>query len=196
MSSSIYELGVFLPSQQFHFIPFDFNNLNLSHLKFGSNLNLMIFLSQNVGEDVMMGSLMSSIGASFVHLRIGSLPAFLPIPLHSLQLGLLKRDQEWLRELSWDQSWKNFVGQTTKSNLISSNLISQHYTEPEDMYQLHSSSQRVIHKICCCAAGPKFDCLYKIHNFLLYCNKTWPIIHEQVILTQFNDNRTKNVDFF
>ena len=124
---------------------------NFSNLIIGSNLNLMIFLSQNVGEDVMMGSLMSSIGASFVHLRIGSLPAFLPIPLHSLQLGLLKRDQEWLRELSWDQSWKNFIGQTTNSNLITSKLISQHYTEPEDMYQLHSLSQRVMHKICCCA---------------------------------------------
>ena len=47
------------------------------------------FLFQNVGEDVMMGSLMSSIGASFVHLKIGGVPAFLPIPLHSLQLGPL-----------------------------------------------------------------------------------------------------------
>ena len=86
----------------------------------------------------MMGSLMSSIGASFVHLRIGSVPAFLPIPLHSLQLGLLKRDQEWLRELSWDESWKNLIG-TTNQNLISSNLVTQHYIEPEDLYQLYSS---------------------------------------------------------
>ena len=84
----------------------------------------------------MMGSVMSSIGASFVHLRIGGVPAFLPIPLHSLQLGLLKGDQEWLRELSWDQSWKNLIG-TTKLN--SPTLVTQHYVEPKDMYQMYLS---------------------------------------------------------
>ena len=55
----------------------------------GSLKTFLQFLFQNVGEDVMMGSLMSSIGASFVHLKIGGVPAFLPIPLHSLQLGPL-----------------------------------------------------------------------------------------------------------
>ena len=107
----------------------------------GSLKTFLQFLFQNVGEDVMMGSLMSSIGASFVHLKIGGVPAFLPIPLHSLQLGLLKEDQEWLRELSWDQSWKNLIGtgSITKENAISTCLVTQHYIEPEEMLQMYYS---------------------------------------------------------
>ena len=85
----------------------------------------------------MMGSVMSSIGASFVHLKIGGVPAFLPIPLHSLQLGLLKEDQEWLRELSWDQSWKNLIGTTKEDVAVSFSLVTQHYISPEDLFQLY-----------------------------------------------------------
>ena len=87
----------------------------------------------------MMGSVMSSIGASFVHLKIGGVPAFLPIPLHSLQLGLLKEDQEWLRELSWDQSWKNLIGTTKEAAVVSSSLVTQHYISPEELFQLYHS---------------------------------------------------------
>ena len=63
----------------------------------GSPKTFLQFLFQNIGEDVMMGSLMSSIGASFVHLKIGGVPAFLPIPLHSLQLGPLNGKVLWSR---------------------------------------------------------------------------------------------------
>jgi hypothetical protein len=53
----------------------------------------------------------------------------------------LKGDQEWFRELSWDQSWKNLIGTggTTKENAISTWLVTQHYIEPEEMFQMYYS---------------------------------------------------------
>lgn len=77
----------------------------------------------------MMGWLMSRLGASFIHLRLGGVPSLLPIPLHSLQLGLLKKDQAWFRQLSWDQSWQNLIERR-------SFVVTQHYVSPSEMFVL------------------------------------------------------------
>ena len=79
----------------------------------------------------MVGWLMSNrVNASFVHLKVGRMPALLPIPLHSLQMGL---SNPWFRQLSrWDTSWKNLVSQKNTSF-----VISQHYIKPEEMFILY-----------------------------------------------------------
>lgn len=85
-----------------------------------------------MAEDAMMGWLMSQINAQFIHLRVGGVPSFLPIPLHSLQLGLLSKDQEWFRHLSWDQSWQNLIEERR------SFVVTQHYIQPQEMIQLQT----------------------------------------------------------
>ena len=86
---------------------------------------------QAIAEDAMVGWLMSNrVNASFVHLKVGGMPALLPIPLHSLQMGL---SNPWFRQLSrWDTSWKNLVNQKNTSF-----VISQHYIKPEEMFILY-----------------------------------------------------------
>ncbi len=92
---------------------------------------------QNVAEDALIGWVMSTISSAlFIHLQIGNgIPAFLPIRACSLQLGLLRRDQEWLRYLSWDQSWQNLIG--TEEEGLEQFLVSQHYVKPEEMLSLY-----------------------------------------------------------
>ena len=88
---------------------------------------------QAIAEDAMVGWLMSNsrVNASFVHLKVGGMPALLPIPLYSLQMGL---SNTWFRQLSsWDTSWKNLLNQKDTSF-----IISQHYVKPEEMFTLYN----------------------------------------------------------
>ena len=83
----------------------------------------------------MVGWLMSNrVNASFVHLKVGGMPALLPIPLYSLQMGL---SNPWFRQLSrWDTSWKNLLNQKDTSF-----IISQHYIKPEEMFILYNQQK-------------------------------------------------------
>ena len=90
---------------------------------------------QAIAEDAMVGWLMSNrVNASFVHLKVGGMPALLPIPLYSLQMGL---SNPWFRQLSrWDTSWKNLLNQKDTSF-----IISQHYIKPEEMFILYNQQK-------------------------------------------------------
>ena len=75
---------------------------------------------------------LGSIKEQFQYVCYQGIPAFLPIPLRSLQLGLLK-DRDWLRELSWDQSWHNLIGYPSSQR---NPLVSQHYISPTEMFEM------------------------------------------------------------
>lgn len=72
------------------------------------------------------------------------LPAFLPIGLESVRLGQIP---EWFRELSWDKSWQNLLGEEDGGKRPSGRgrgqenaiVLSWHDVDHEEMSQLHLS---------------------------------------------------------